>query len=310
VAPAGYTEDQLIEKPTVELFQSLGWETGNLYHEFAGGKSTQGREGQRDVFLANRLKAALERLNPDIPSDGITQAIDQLTVDRGKMIAVNANREVYLLLKDGAKVNVSDVNGEVVTETVKIIDWKEPRNNDFFLASQFWVASEIYTRRCDLVGFVNGIPLLFMELKATHNHVKHAYDGNLSDYRSTVPHLFTPNGFIILSNGTDTRIGSTFAGWDHFMEWKKVSDESEQGVISLETVLRGTCTPEHLLDIVENFTVFEAGRGDLKRRWPRITSTWGSTRPSRRSKISSTTRAGWGCSGTPRAVARVCPWCS
>jgi len=266
MAPGGYTEDNLVEQPTIQLFQSLGWESDNLYHEFGGGISTEGREGQRDVILPNRLKAALQKLNPTIPSSGITQAIEQLIQDRSKMIPVNANREFYLLLKKGVKVKVTDDDGSEITETVKVIDWNNPANNEFFLGSQFWVASEIYTRRCDLVGFVNGIPLLFMELKATHKNVKHAYDGNLSDYRSTVPHLFTPNGFIILSNGSETRLGSTYAGWEHFVEWKKVADENEQGVISLETVVRGTCTQDHLLDIIENFTVFEEGRGGLLKK--------------------------------------------
>lgn len=266
MAPEGYTEDELVEKPTIKLFESLDWESANLYHEFASGKSTEGREGRRDVFLPNRLRSALENLNPDIPPDGITQAIEQLTEDRSKMIPVNANREVYLLIKEGVKVLVADDDGSETIETVKIIDWSHPGENDFFLASQFWVSSEIYNKRCDLVGFINGIPLLFMELKATHKNVKHAYDGNLSDYRSTIHHLFISNGFIILSNGSETRLGSTFAGWEHFVEWKKVAHESEQGVISLETTIRGTCTPKHLLDIVENFTVFEEGRGGLEKK--------------------------------------------
>jgi len=266
MAPEGYTEDELVEKPTIELFESLDWESANLYHEFASGKSTEGREGRRDVFLPNRLRSALVNLNEDIPPEGITQAIEQLTQDRSKMIPVNANRDVYLLIKEGVKVLVADDDGSETTETVKIIDWSHPGENDFFLGSQFWVSSEIYNKRCDLVGFVNGIPLLFMELKATHKNVKHAYDGNLSDYRSTIHHLFIPNGFIILSNGSETRLGSTFAGWEHFVEWKKVAHESEQGVISLETTVRGTCTPKHLLDIVENFTVFEEGRGGLEKK--------------------------------------------
>lgn len=266
MATGGYTEDELIEQPTIELFKSLGCQTANLYHEFASGKSTEGREGKRDVFLPTRLRSALEKLNPDILQDGITQAIDQLTADRSKMIPVNANREVYHLLKEGVKVSVPDEYGSETTETVKVIDWNHPDNNDFFLGSQFWVSSDIYTKRCDLVGFVNGIPLLMIELKATHTNVKHAYDDNLSDYRTTIAHLFTPNGFIILSNGSDTRLGSTFANWEHFMEWKKVAHELEQGVISLETAVRGTCTPDHLLDIVENFTLFEEGRGGLQKK--------------------------------------------
>ncbi len=130
--PSGYTEDELVEKPTIELFQSLGWETANLYHEFAGGKSTEGREGQRDVFLPMRLKSALQKLNPTIPSDGIAQAMEQLTQDRSKMIPVNANRDLYLLLKKGVKVQVADEHGTETTETVRVMDWRHPEQQRFF----------------------------------------------------------------------------------------------------------------------------------------------------------------------------------
>ena len=98
------------------------------------------------------------------------------------MIPVDANRDFYQSLKEGIKVTFSDDDGVQCTDTVKIIDWSEPDRNDFFLASQFWVAGELHQRRCDLVGFVNGIPLLFIELKAPGINVKHAYDDNLTDY--------------------------------------------------------------------------------------------------------------------------------
>jgi type I restriction enzyme, R subunit len=266
MAPGEYTEDKLIEQPTIELFESIGWETANLYHEFDSGVSSEGREGKRDVFLPDRLHQALVHLNPDIPPEGIDVAVTELTADRSKLIPVNANREVYKFLKDGIKVNFTDDDGGLSTETVKVIDWSEPANNDFFLFSQLWIAGELHQRRADLIGFVNGIPLLFVELKAPGVNVKHAYDDNLTDYRDTIPQIFTPNGFILLSNGTDTRVGSTFAQWNHFMEWKKVEDESEKGVISLETAVRGTCTPDHLLDLIENFTVFEEARGGLTKK--------------------------------------------
>ena len=121
----------------------------------------------------------------------------------------------------------------------------------------------MYDRRCDLIGFVNGIPLVFMELKAVHKNLKSAYDDNLRDYRKNIPQLFVPNGLIILSNGSATLLGSTSAEWEHFVEWKRINDEGETGVVSLETVIRGVCEHQRLLDIVENFTVFQEVRGGL-----------------------------------------------
>ena len=113
------------------------------------------------------------------------------------------------------------------------------------------------------MGFVNGIPLVLVELKATHKKLENAYKDNLRDYRETIPELFWFNAFVVLSNGSETRVGSTFAPWEHFAEWKRINDEGEQGVVSLETVIRGTCDPPRLLDVVENFVVFEEARGGL-----------------------------------------------
>lgn len=256
-----YSEDALVEQPAIDLFHSLGWKTGNLYGEWAGGASSEGRQTQQDVVLESRLREALAELNPGLPSDALEKAIEELTRDRTKLLPVNANREVYQLLKDGVKVDVIDEHGGSSVETVTIIDWKTPRENDFFLASQFWVQGELYTRRTDLVGFVNGIPLLFIELKASHKTLKAAYDGNLSDYRSTIPQLFTYNAALMLSNGSETVVGSTFSPWEHLFEWKRINDEGEVGVVSLETAIRGIAERERLLDIVENFTVFEEAPG-------------------------------------------------
>jgi type I restriction enzyme R subunit len=160
-------------------------------------------------------------------------------------------------------VTVKGDDEEETVETVRVIDWKEPANNDFFLASQFWVAGEMYTRRADLVGFVNGLPLLFVELKASHRALKNAYDDNLKDYKTTIPHLFWYNGLIVLSNGSQSRVGSMTAAWEHFAEWKRINSEGEKGVVSLETMIRGTCEPGRLLDLVENFTLFREARGGL-----------------------------------------------
>ena len=175
-----------------------------------------------------------------------------------------ANWEIYSLLKDGVKVTVTDPDdeGETVVD-LKVIDWENPENNDFFLASQFSITGEMYTRRPDAIGFINGLPLVLMEFKRIDENVYAAYHGNLRDYKDTIPHLFWYNALIILSNGSESRVGSLTASWEHFTEWKRIGSEKEQGAISLETMLRGICDHRRLLDMVENFTLFTEGQGAL-----------------------------------------------
>ncbi|MEW9902945.1 type I restriction endonuclease subunit R [Pseudomonas putida] len=258
-----YSEDTLVEQPAIALFESLGWETGNLYAEWTGSSSSEGRQTQQDVVLEGRLRAALSKLNPDLPSDAINLVVEELARDRSKLLPVNANQEVYRLLKDGVPVSVTDEHGHNTLKVARVIDWGNVEENDFFLASQFWVKGDYHTRRTDLLGFVNGIPLLFVELKATHKTLKAAYDDNLTDYRTVIPQLFTYNGALMLSNGSQTVVGSTFSPWEHLFEWKRINDEGEKGVVSLETAIRGIGEPSRLLDIVENFTVFEDVAGGV-----------------------------------------------
>ncbi len=265
---AGYGELALVEMPAIDLLASLGWGFKNLYAETFGALGSEGRESESQVVLVRRLRAALERLNPGLPADAYAQAIEQIAQDRSRQIAVNANRDVYRLLKDGVKVKVPDEHGGHRIETLRAIDWATPANNEFFLASQMWVAGDMYRRRCDLLAFVNGLPLVFIELKKPSVPLKSAFDGNLKDYRGqSVPQLFHPNAFILLSNGSDTRVGTLTSEWEHFFDWKRVADEGEEvgtgGKVSLERALRGLLEPARLLDYVENFTVFEAGKGGL-----------------------------------------------
>lgn len=264
--PNEYSEDALIEQPAIELLSSLGWQTANLFYEAFGQAGTEGRASNREVILVQRLRAALEKLNPGFPTDAYDQAIEQLTRDRSTMIPVNASREFYQLLKNGVEVIVKADDGSEMSEKLRVIDWENPTDNDFFVASQFWVRGDLYLRRCDLVAFVNGLPLVVVEFKAPHVAVKDAFNDNLRDYRNAIPHLFTPNALVILSNGSDTRLGTLTSEWEHFFDWKRINDENEQGVISLETALRGVCAPARLLDLIENFTVFEEVRGGLVRK--------------------------------------------
>ncbi|MBU0704648.1 MAG: type I restriction endonuclease subunit R, partial [Chloroflexi bacterium] len=185
----------------------------------------------------------------------------ELTRDRSAMTPVHANREIYRLLNDGVKVATRSPEGEERVETVYVVDWDTAANNDFLLVQQFWITGEVYTRRADLVGFVNGLPLLFGELKAHHKRIEDGYRKNLRDYKDTIPHIFWHNGFILLSNGSDARLGTLTSGWEHFSPWKKINSEGEEGVISLETLVRSTCAPARFLDLVENYTLYHETQG-------------------------------------------------
>ena len=259
------SEDAAVEQPTIALFAELGWETLNCYHEPFGPLSLLGRETMGEVVLPNRLRAAVEKLNPGMSPVAIEIALDEVRKDRSALSPARANQTVYQLLKNGVKVTYkgTDDDDEEKVETVRLIDWIEADNNDFFLASQLWIFGDYGKKRADLVGFVNGIPLVFIELKASHKKLELAYEKNLSDYKDTIPQVFWYNAFVILSNGSKARIGSMTAGIEHFAEWKKIDNERESGLISLDTMIRGVCEKRKLLDFVENFTLFDERQGDL-----------------------------------------------
>ncbi len=263
-----YTEDDLVEQPAIALFEELGWEAANCFNETCGPLGTLGRETRAEVVLVSKLRPALKRLNPKISPEAILLAVEELTRDRSAQSVPQANREVYQLLKDGVKVALQSEDGgeegEEV-ETVRVIDWNRPEENDFFLASQLWIAGEMYTKRADLVGFVNGLPLVFVELKKPNRRVKEAYDDNLRDYKVTIPQLFWYNALVILSNGQKSRIGSITSPWEQFSDWKQINSEDERRTTSLETMIRGTCEHGRLLDMIENFVLFREKFGGLEK---------------------------------------------
>ncbi len=264
MTPSGYTEDALVEQPAISLMGELGWEIFNAYNEFDHGSSSLGRETKSDVVLKSRLRDALLHLNPDVSPEAIHEAIAELTRDRSRLSTAAANQEIHHLIKNGVRVTVADPDGEGDSvETVRVIDWDTPEENDFLLCSQFWITGEMHIRRTDLIGFVNGLPLVLMELKAFHRRLETAFTGNIRDYKDTIPELFRYNAFIIVSNGSQSRVGSITAGWEHFAEWKKIGSEEEQGLVSLETMLRGICEPARFLDLVENFILFQESKGGL-----------------------------------------------
>jgi len=263
-----YTEDHLVEQPAIQLFAELGWQTASAKDEVFGTAGTLGRETKAEVVLESRLRAALERLNPSLPAEAISLAIDTLTRDRSAMSLAAASREVYDLLKEGIKVSVPDrERGGQKTERVRVVDWQQnPAANDFLLVSQFSVTGTLYTCRPDLVGFVNGLPFVVVELKKPGTPARQAFDDNLTSYKhpqNGIPALFGFNVLLIASNGSESRVGSLTADWGRFFEWKRIEREQEPRRVSLEVLIRGTCEPTRLLDLVENFTLFSEHKAGL-----------------------------------------------
>jgi type I restriction enzyme R subunit len=259
-----YTEDQLVEQPAIGLFTALGWQTLSAMEETFGPGSTLGRETKGEVVLTDRLRDALNTLNPGLPSEAIQMAIDELARDRTAMSLEAANREVYRLLKDGIPVSIPDrEHGGQKSERLRVVDWMQPERNDFLLVSQLSVVGSLYTCRPDLIGFVNGLPFVVIELKKPGVPARAAFDENLTHYKKEIPQLFWFNALLIASNGTDSRVGSLTADWERFFEWKRIASEGEPRRVSLDVMLRGTCDRTRLLDLVENFTLFSEHKAGL-----------------------------------------------
>ncbi|MGI9098108.1 MAG: HsdR family type I site-specific deoxyribonuclease [Solirubrobacteraceae bacterium] len=267
MTPSRFSEQQLVEKPALALLEDLGFEVVDAYTEQFGSdhvaRGAPGRDDRSEVVLRHRLRPKLAVLNPELPAAALDAALEQFVLDRSAMDRVRANQAFWKLLRDGAKVTFAADDGARTTETVRFIDWSTPRRNDFLAVSQFWVVGPLHTRRTDVVCFVNGIPLVLFELKASHRSIEHAYSKNLRDYRDTIPQLFGPNALVVLSNGSETKVGATFAQWERFGEWKRIADEEEPGVVSLETAILGLCEPVRLLDMAENFVAYLERPGGL-----------------------------------------------
>ena len=257
-------EYSYVEKPSMELLGQLGWAQIDAFQETLGPQGTLGRDSQHDVVLTHRLRFAMRKLNDaQVPDTSINEAIEVLTKDRSVMNQVRANREVYDLLRDGYRAEWTDDHGEKRTETLRYLDLKNPSDNDLLAVQQMWVKGHLHSRRLDAALFVNGVPLVLMEFKEPGVALKSAYDDNVTDYRDTIPQLFIPNCFVLLSNGSEAKVGATYSPWEFFGDWKVIDAAGTRGAVALETALRGTCDPAILLDLFENFVAYLERPGGL-----------------------------------------------
>jgi len=271
-----FISEEQIEQGLLQRLQHLGgFDVLECYTENAEDMNDgSGRADKREVILHDRLKTAALRLNPGIPEAAIDEALARLTEPRRAMSPVAGNREFDGLLRDGIPVEFEDAAGSLQQERVQVIDFDHPQDrehNRFVAVSQLWIKGERGFCRPDVLLYVNGLPLVFIELKNSNVKLKAAFEDNLTRYKEEIPRLFLANAFCILSNAVETRVGSLTAAWEHFFNWLRVEDEKEKldreqiaaAGVSLERVVAGLCLPARLLDYVENFIVFHKERDKI-----------------------------------------------
>lgn len=191
-----YSEDGLVEAATQETLEALGWTVTTAWHKetfstsaYHRNDSLLGRINKSETLLIRDLSQALQTLNPDLPQTAYQQATDSLSAAIADKRLAEINQQKHQLLTDGVEVSYQDEKGVLQKKRLKVFDFKTPTNNHFRAVRQLEVVGRLYNRRPDVVGFVNGIPLVFFELKAHHTDLRHAYDDNLSDYKDTIPAL-------------------------------------------------------------------------------------------------------------------------
>ncbi len=280
MAKASYSEDKNIQEPAAKLLvEELGWRSVYAMDEVLGlpsdPDSTLGRKDRSEVVLVRELDKALTRLNPRVSPIKLAQARELLLDADLTKTLLQHNEEKWRMLRDGISLKAPSGRPEEDVH-VKVVEFAEGKqdDNDFLVVRELWIKSGPYTKRCDLVGFVNGLPLVFIELKRHDKGLKAAFDENYIDYRGrpddshpgTIPLLFYYNALVIVSNGLDARYGGITSSWDHFYRWKRLAEEDADPAPKPDTaplkpilpiLLRGMCSKNRLLDIVENYTLFD-----------------------------------------------------
>jgi type I restriction enzyme R subunit len=265
-------EDRLVQQAFAEhLHHVLGWETVYAHNaEAFGPQGSLGRATEREVVLVRDLRAALKRLNPDLPESAREQAIERLTrIDFARSL-IQHNREFYGFIRSGVPVEWRDASGETRHAHARVIDFRDAAKNRFLAVRELKIQGARvphYNRRADLVCFVNGLPLVFIELKAVYRNIRAGFDDNLTDYLSehSIAHAFHHNAFLVVSNGDQARYGSITSTWEHFVEWKR-NTETEKARLDAESLLDGMLAKDRLLDVVENFVLFDDSRAGGTRK--------------------------------------------
>ncbi|MEW9033479.1 MAG: HsdR family type I site-specific deoxyribonuclease, partial [Planifilum fimeticola] len=253
-----YSEQEL-EQAALEWFQELGYET-----QYGPELSPEGDYPERtdysQVVLEERLRETLSRINFHLPPEAIEEAVRKITVPQSPNLLVN-NQAFHQMMTDGIDVQVKQEDGGYKTEKVWPIDFKKPENNDWLVLNQFTVIENGVEKRPDLVVFVNGMPLVVIELKSASNEeadITKAYN-QIQTYKKTIPSLFVYNAFSVISDGVNARAGSLTADEDRFMMWRTIDGKelAPEGIPQLEVLLKGMLEKERFLDLIRYFILFQ-----------------------------------------------------
>lgn len=262
-------EDRAVQQTFADyLNQQLGWDSEYAWtNESFGPDSLLGRDSLREVVLTRDLRAAIKRLNAYLPDSAVEDAVRKLTQYNFARSTIQHNQEFYSWMRDGVPVTFKDEKRRTVHRDVKVIDFRNAANNRFLVVREFKIQglrSPHYNRRADLVCFVNGLPVVFVELKNVWTNIRNGFDQNLADYKDTIPHAFYHNAFLVVSNGDEAKYGSLTSPWDHFYEWKR--NDEEQETLQARAILDGMFTKERLLDLIENFVIFDESKAGQTRK--------------------------------------------
>lgn len=257
-----YSENILVQNSAGNVLQNkLGWEVVLAYDkEQLGEDGTLGRKSYKEIVLTRYLRRALFDNNEWMTEEYADSAIKTLCAYIASATLMQINEEKYSMLRDGIPVQVKKSDGSLDTRYASVFNFDEPEKNHFLAVKEMKIHGELYRRRTDIVGFVNGIPLLFVELKKQSVDVKDAYDCNYTDYLDTIPQLFHFNAFLMLSNGLEAKVGTMGSKYEFFHEWKRLK-EDEVGAVDLETMLLGICDKHNFMDLFENFILFDHSGG-------------------------------------------------
>ena len=257
-----YSENVLVQDSAAALMHDeLGWDVVFAYNqEVLGENGTLGRKDYHEIVLWRYFNQALKKLNPWITDAQIAEARQTLSSYLSSASLLQINEEKYFMIRDGIPVTVKKPNGKTEEKKAIVIDFNDPDNNQFLAVKELKIHGDLYRRRTDIVGFVNGLPLLFIELKRNDVDVENAYTDNYTDYQDTIPFLFYYNAFLMLSNGMEAKVGTLGSKYEFFHEWKRLSEDDE-GSVALETMLRGICKKENFLDLYENFILYDHSDG-------------------------------------------------
>jgi type I restriction enzyme R subunit len=266
------SEDRLVQSTFADhLQQELGWDSVYAWNqENFGPESLLGRADTREVVLKRDLRQALVTLNPQLPVTAVDETVTKLSYHDFTRSLLQHNQAFYKMIRDGVPVSYREPNGALRHAQAQVIDFRDSGNNRFLVVRELKLTglrTPNYNRRADLICFVNGLPLVFIELKAVYKNIRAGFDGNLKDYldEHVIGHAFHHNAFLIVSNGHRARYGSITSEWDHFGEWKRL-DEQDKGNVDAEVLLNGMLDKERLLDILENFILFDTSKPGAVRK--------------------------------------------